>query len=186
MKTLILNADLSPLSIVPVTRGLILALEDRVDVLEKKDKIWRSQRETFSLPSVVVTRKYVNIHSAKPTRTKRLLATGKSLKLDVMRRDAGVCQYCGAAAESVDHVVPKCKGGTDDWNNVVAACNQCNRRKGDKLLDNCGMKLKRSPRDPPPHVRHMKALGLSHAWMNQHDETWRKYLGRFMPEDACS
>jgi hypothetical protein len=56
--------------------------------------------------------------------------------------------YCGSAAETIDHVVPRSKGGTHTWDNVVAACAPCNHRKSDRMLAELGWRLPRPPRAP--------------------------------------
>jgi 5-methylcytosine-specific restriction endonuclease McrA len=65
-----------------------------------------------------------------------------------MARDNGACQYCGRFADSIDHVVPRSRGGTHVWENVVAACRACNLRKRDRLVHEAGMRLHRQPRAP--------------------------------------
>ena len=67
----------------------------------------------------------------------------------IYKRDGNKCQYCGSTKElSIDHVYPKSKGGRDTWENLVTACTKCNIKKGDKLLEECGMVLVRKPRAP--------------------------------------
>jgi 5-methylcytosine-specific restriction endonuclease McrA len=71
----------------------------------------------------------------------------------VFARDNWTCQYCGARANlTVDHVVPRSKGGPSSWENIVASCAPCNRRKGNALPRQVGMRLQRQPRTPAPHV----------------------------------
>ena len=88
----------------------------------------------------------------------------------VFARDSWTCQYCGTRANlTVDHVIPRSRGGTSSWDNIVASCAPCNRRKGDRLLPEVGMKLKREPRIPSPHVLIQVASPTIPA-------AWRAYL----------
>jgi 5-methylcytosine-specific restriction endonuclease McrA len=77
----------------------------------------------------------------------------------VFVRDGHRCQYCGAQAENIDHVVPRSRGGTHSWDNVVACCRRCNSRKEDRLLDEAGFRLTRPPRAPRSHLWLLAASG---------------------------
>ena len=87
-------------------------------------------------------------------------------------RDHHRCQYCGSNAENLDHVVPRSRGGTHSWDNVVASCRGCNSRKEDRLLSECGMKLRR-----PPDAPHATTSLIASA--GPIDPAWQQYLSRF-------
>jgi 5-methylcytosine-specific restriction endonuclease McrA len=87
----------------------------------------------------------------------------------VLRRDGGRCAYCSAAADTVDHVIPKSRGGRHDWANVVASCQQDNLAKGDQLLDELGWSLPFLPRAPEGHLWRLRHL-------SEVDPLWAPYL----------
>jgi len=84
----------------------------------------------------------------------------------VFARDGWTCQYCGSRSNlTVDHVIPRSKGGPSSWENIVASCAPCNRRKGDALLRQVGMSLRRKPRRPHAHVFiHVASPSIPAAW----------------------
>ena len=88
----------------------------------------------------------------------------------IFARDGHRCQYCGAQAENIDHILPRSKGGPHSWDNVVAACRRCNARKRDHLLEETGMKLRRPPAAPRGRVWALAALGAVLP-------DWEPYLG---------
>lgn len=111
-------------------------------------KTWTScSGFVVDLPSVVCLRRYVKVAQKYPVVNRRT----------VLMRDKGICQYCGRLAENVDHVIPRSKGGGNNWENVVASCATCNNRKADRYLEDTDMKLKkqpaRLPAPPPPPAR---------------------------------
>ena len=85
----------------------------------------------------------------------------------IYKRDDHTCQYCGSTKRlTIDHVLPKCRGGEDTWENMVVACSSCNTKKGSRLLDQTGMKLAKPPR--PPANKILLALDKSNVveWKN--------------------
>ncbi|HAM02915.1 MAG TPA: HNH endonuclease, partial [Acidimicrobiaceae bacterium] len=88
----------------------------------------------------------------------------------VFARDGHRCQYCGSTAESIDHVVPRSRGGLHAWDNVVAACRRCNTRKEDRLPHEAGLVLRRLPAAPRQRVWLLAMSG------GARDE-WAPYLG---------
>ena len=107
-----------------------------------------------------VLRGYVRV----PYRT--VLLTRRNL----LRRDAHTCQYCGAAERlTLDHVLPRSRGGTDAWDNLVAACTRCNSRKGNRTPEEAGMPLARAP-FRPSHVMYMR------DFLGETEEAWKPYL----------
>lgn len=160
-KALVLNATYEPLSVVSSRRALVLVWRERATVVEIRDEHWRSVEKNFAVPSVVRLNYYVKVpyHRAVPL-TRRA----------VFGRDGNLCQYCGAAAESLDHVVPRSRGGAHTWDNVVACCRRCNVKKGNRLLNEIGFALLRAPRSP-------KRFGWVHTSSGYRvDPSWKPYL----------
>ena len=138
-RALVLNASYEPLGVVTVRRAVVLVLSEKADVLHDTGDVLRSERLVVKVPSVIRLRYFVKV----PYRRRAALN-----RKAVFARDDHRCQYCGAAAESIDHVVPRAKGGQHEWENVVAACRPCNVRKRDRLLEETTMVLRRRPTAP--------------------------------------
>jgi 5-methylcytosine-specific restriction endonuclease McrA len=116
-----------------------LVLADKAELVSASDGEFRSERMSFPEPSVVRLTYYVRVpYQARIALNRRA----------VFARDGHACQYCGSPAENIDHVVPRSRGGTHTWDNVVAACRPCNVRKRDRLLPETSMRLRRRPRAP--------------------------------------
>ena len=125
-RVLVLNATFEPINVCTVRRATVLLLKEKAEVVEHAD--WRLRSESLSLPRPVVIRlvSYVRV----PRDTHRRKITRRA----VFARDRWECQYCGSRTNlTVDHVVPRSKGGASSWENIVASCAPCNRRKGDQL-----------------------------------------------------
>jgi 5-methylcytosine-specific restriction endonuclease McrA len=138
-RALVLNATYEPLAIVPSRRAIVLVLSEKAEMVRETDDLCHSQRLTVPVPSVVRLRRFVRVPYHR-----RLAVSRRA----VMARDDSACQYCGHTADSIDHVVPRSRGGTHVWENVVAACRGCNLRKRDRLVTEAGMRLRRPPRAP--------------------------------------
>jgi 5-methylcytosine-specific restriction endonuclease McrA len=138
-RVLLLNATFEPLCAVSVRRAVLLLLKGKAEVLEGDGGALHSERLTIGIPSVIRLVYYVKV----PYYGKRSLS-----RKAVFARDAWTCQYCGGSAETVDHVVPRSRGGPHSWENVVAACRRCNGRKRDKLPLEAGLKLNKKPGSP--------------------------------------
>jgi 5-methylcytosine-specific restriction endonuclease McrA len=136
---LVLNATYEPLCVVPSRRAVVLVLAERAEVLHDTGQALHSEHLVVPVPSVIRLRAFVKV----PFRRRAPLN-----RRGVFARDGHRCQYCGATAESIDHVVPRSKGGEHTWENVVAACRPCNVRKGDRLLHTTAMELRRHPTMP--------------------------------------
>ena len=140
---LVLNADYRPLSYYPLSlwpwqEAVKAAFLDRVVILAEDDEVVRSPTTEMKIPSVVVLKDYIKLQ-------KRVAFT----RFNLFLRDEFCCQYCGAKGDlTFDHVVPRARGGTTTWENVVAACSKCNLKKGSKPLNQAGMSLKKVPRQP--------------------------------------
>jgi 5-methylcytosine-specific restriction endonuclease McrA len=136
---LVLNASYEPLCVVPVRRAVILVLKQKAEVVHQSENALHSERVVFQAPSVIRLVQFVKV----PFRSKVPLN-----RRAVFARDGHRCQYCFAPAENIDHVIPRAKGGTHTWENVVASCRPCNARKGDSLLEHTNLVLRKRPAVP--------------------------------------
>jgi len=151
-RVLLLNGNSwEPLSIITVARAINLVLGGKAVVVEQSGQYLRTVRDKFPIPSVIVLRAYVNV----PRRQAHWSRRG------VLVRDNYTCIYCGAQPGggsrgkslsrsdfTVDHIVPKSRGGKDTWTNTACACYNCNHRKGDRLANEAGMRLAWEPKTP--------------------------------------
>lgn len=137
--TLLLNASFEPLHVVTERRAVVLVLSGKADVISESVGAFHSERVRVPIPSVIRLRYYVNV----PFRSHLPLT-----RRNVMARDGGRCAYCGHRGDTVDHVVPRSRGGDHVWQNVVAACRRCNGRKADRTLDELGWVLHVTPYAP--------------------------------------
>jgi 5-methylcytosine-specific restriction endonuclease McrA len=138
-RTLVLNASNEPLSVVTARRAVVLLLRERADLVAPLGLTWHAASVVFDVPAVVRLRRYVPVPYARSVPISRRA---------VFMRDQHSCQYCGASAENVDHVVPKVQGGEHRWDNVVAACRRCNTRKGGRTPAQAGLVLRKAPMKP--------------------------------------
>jgi 5-methylcytosine-specific restriction endonuclease McrA len=136
---LVLNATYEPLSVVSARRALCLVLGDKADVIEADDAIVNSERLSMQAPLVIRLRYVVKVPYHRNTALSRRA---------VFARDNHRCGYCGGHADSIDHVMPRSRGGRNVWENVIAACKPCNLRKRDRTPEEAGMRLAQQPRAP--------------------------------------
>jgi 5-methylcytosine-specific restriction endonuclease McrA len=157
---LVLNATYEPLCVVSERRAVVLVLSAKAETVEAGERSLHSARTTIQAPTVVRLTRYVRVpyRDAVPLTRKAVLA-----------RDEGRCVYCGAAATSLDHVVPRSRGGLHAWDNVVAACHRCNHTKADRRLVDLGWRLPRPPRAPSGAA--WQVLGARRP-----DPRWRRWL----------
>ncbi len=159
-KALVLNATYEPLCVVSVRRAVVLVLKEKAEVLHATERELHSERSIMPVPSVIRLTYFVKV----PFRARAALN-----RRAVFARDGGRCQYCGAAAENIDHVIPRSRGGPHTWENVVAACRPCNSRKEDRLLHEAGLVLRRRPTAPRELTWIIVAVGQVHP-------QWEPYL----------
>jgi 5-methylcytosine-specific restriction endonuclease McrA len=139
-RVLLLNATFEPLAVVTAKRAIMLLLSGKAECVEAAvDAAFHSENLTVPAPSVMRLSRYVRI----PYRR-----TVPMTRAGVLRRDARRCAYCGRRADTIDHVVPRSRGGTHTWDNCVAACKACNSRKADRLLEEIGWTLESPPKPP--------------------------------------
>ena len=164
-RALLLNASYEPLCVVPTRRAIVLVLTSKAVVLESGERAVHSERLTVSEPVVIRLTRYVRV----PYRSRAPLS-----RQGVLARDGHRCQYCGASAETLDHVTPRSRGGRHVWENLVAACRRCNHTKADRTLDELGWSLRTTPAAP----RGVQRILLGHG---RADPAWARYV-----EEAAS
>ena len=138
---LMLNQNYEPLTVCTARRAIVLLFQGKAEMIATADSLKiRTVDKAFDCPSVVRLWRYRKVPY------KRIMLTRKN----VIVRDNHRCQYCGAAKGpmTVDHVIPKTEGGSDSWENLVSACTKCNNQKGDRTLEEAGMKLLKKPKRP--------------------------------------
>jgi len=124
---LVLNSSYEPINITNWKRAVVLLLKEKAQVLSNR---------------VIRLLNYVKLPLSR-------IVSCKPSRAMIYKRDNNTCQYCGAITRlTIDHVIPKCRGGQDTWENLVVACSSCNTKKGNTLLEQTGMKLARKPRAP--------------------------------------
>jgi len=161
-KVLVLNTTYEPLNVCSVRRALVLLLKDKAEILERTGSALHSERSAYEIPLVIRLTTYVRIP--------RRAASSRISRRAVFARDKHRCQYCGSARHlTVDHVVPRSRGGADTWDNLVTSCAPCNRKKADRPLHLAGLQLLRPPRPPGPAA--FVLLHVDHV-----HESWRPYL----------
>jgi len=158
-RVLVLNASYEPLNLVNVKRAVILILKEKAEIIEERGEYLHSERMIMPYPSVIRLVYYVRVPYRAVSLSRRA----------VFIRDRHTCQYCGGRAESIDHVIPRSRGGEHVWENVVAACRRCNTRKMNKLPSEVGLKLKHKPIEPHDHVWIFSLASDIHP-------TWEPYL----------
>jgi 5-methylcytosine-specific restriction endonuclease McrA len=146
-RVLVLNASYEPINVCTVRRATVLVLKERAELLERGEGALRSERLTMPRPCVIRLVRYVRI----PRDVHRRKITRKA----VLARDSWTCQYCGREAHNgltVDHVIPRSRGGESVWENIVASCAPCNRKKGNRLPREAEMHPRSRPTPPGPTV----------------------------------
>jgi 5-methylcytosine-specific restriction endonuclease McrA len=163
-RVLLLNATYEPLTALPLRRAVVLVVCGKAEVVhgDAAGLLLRSATSAVVLPSVIRLVSYVYV----PYRARVPLT-----RAALMHRDRYRCAYCGGRAETIDHVVPRSRGGGHTWENCVASCARCNHRKADKLLAELGWRLRHPPAAPRgPHWRLL-------ATVLDADPLWLPYLG---------
>lgn len=146
-QVLVLNASYEPINLTNWKRAVILVLKEKAQVLSAR---------------VIRLLNYIKL----PVDQFRNIRPSRDM---IYRRDKHKCQYCGSTKGlTIDHVIPKSKGGGDTWENLVVACSKCNTKKGDKYLEQTGMQLQKIPKAPYNKV----TLALNYTNI----EEWREYM----------
>ena len=162
-RVLVLNSTYEPINVCTVRRAIVLVLKGIARTEERGHHHFHSARAALPAPSVIRLLEYVHIPFERKSLSRK----------NILLRDP--CQYCGRIFSptelTLDHVIPKSRGGGSNWDNLVACCKRCNNRKGSALPEEAGMRLVKRPQAFSLHVNRqiMRYLGRS-------DEAWRKYL----------
>ena len=157
-RVLVLNATYEPINVCTIRRAAVLLLKEKAEIIEHAE--WELRSESLSLPRPVVIRLVTYVRVPRDTHRRKITRRA------VFARDRWTCQYCGSRTSlTVDHVVPRSKGGHSSWDNIVTSCAPCNRRKGDAMLRQAGMKLIRQPSSPSPQIFiHVATPTIPAAW----------------------
>ena len=166
--TLLLNATYEPLCVVSSRRAIVLVLAEKAEPVDSAPDVVHAERVCLPVPIVVRLTRFVRVpYPASVPLSRRAVFT----------RDGQTCVYCGGSATSIDHVVPRSRGGTHTWDNVVAACRRCNHTKADRSLAELGWALPHPPRTPSGAA--WRLLGTRSV-----DPRWRDWLG--VPESVSA
>jgi 5-methylcytosine-specific restriction endonuclease McrA len=161
---LVLNATYEPLSVVSVRRAVVLLLKEKAEIVEAAEAELRSEHLSIPRPLVIRLVYYVRI----PYRVSIPLT-----RRTVLARDHYTCQYCGTQPPrkelTVDHILPRSRGGHTTWENVVAACQSCNGRKGSRTPEEAKMQLRSNPAQP-------RYVALAMIESPSARQAWRKYI----------
>jgi len=160
---LVLNQSYEPLTVCRARRAIVLIFQGKAEMLENGIGFIHSISETFPLPSVIRLGRLIR----RPRRERRLT------RFEIFNRDRYTCQYCSQQTRhlTLDHVIPRYRGGQHTWENVVGACVSCNRHKAGRTPKEAGMKLIRLPSPP----RGSPFFSVPYHYMQTRDE-WQKYL----------
>ncbi len=161
---LVLNQNYEPLNVCNLPRAFRLVFGEKAEVVEYDHQMIRTPRTEFRAPSVIRLQHHIRRPRPRVKLTRR----------EIFARDGHRCQYCGRQTHdlTLDHVVPRHRGGGHTWENLVTACKTCNHRKGGKLLDEARLRLVRSPFEPRSDVYSLFTPYL----VDERNEAWRDYL----------
>lgn len=164
-RVLLLNATYEPLALVSDRRAVVLVLAGRAEAVAFRPDcpVFHSARLDVDVPSIVRLSHLVRIP--------RWARTPPLTRRAVLRRDGGRCAYCSEPADTIDHVVPRSRGGRHEWTNVVASCKRDNLAKADQLLSELGWSLTFNPAAPDGHLWRLRHL-------SEVDPLWEPYLAR--------
>jgi 5-methylcytosine-specific restriction endonuclease McrA len=157
-QVLVLNASYEPLNVCSVRRAHVLVFKGRAEVIEELPQRLHAATDTYPWPHVIRLLRYVRVPRAVQRKISRRA---------LFARDGWRCVYCGSSSTrlTLDHVVPRSRGGESSWENVVTSCAPCNLRKGDRLLHEADMKLLIAPRAPTPVLFiHLAAPRIPQRW----------------------
>lgn len=161
-KVLVLNGNYEPLAICSVEKAIVLMYLSKAELVSSlKHKEVRSTSVSLPFPSVIRLSCYIRVPFKKVILSRK----------NILRRDGHRCQYCGATSITltVDHIMPKSRGGEDSWENLVSACLRCNNRKGSQTPEEAQMPLMKRP-IRPNHVTFLR------QYVGRIDKDWEPYL----------
>ena len=157
---LLLNASYEPLCVVSQRRAVVLILSDKAVTLEGSGDLLHAAHWSMPAPSVIRLTRYIKVPNRR---------TVPLTRRAIFARDGGRCVYCDAPATSIDHVIPKSRGGQHSWDNVVSACRRCNHVKADRGLTDLGWRMRRVPAMPAGSAWRILSSG-------RQDPRWTPYL----------
>jgi 5-methylcytosine-specific restriction endonuclease McrA len=162
-KTLVLNQDYRALTLCASTRAFLLVYSDKAELVsDSKDEYFRTVSSSYNIPSVIRLRNYVHLPFKGVVLSRH----------NIFRRDGNRCQYCGSSSDlTLDHVIPRSRKGGSTWDNLVAACRNCNAKKGDLTPEEANMPLKQKPFKP-------SFLMFLRDFSGPIDDEWIEFLGR--------
>ncbi len=161
-QVLVLNASYEPLNVTTVRRASVLVFKGKAELVEELDRRLHSASDTYPWPHVIRLVQYVRVPRAVQRKISRRA---------LFARDGWRCVYCGNGGRlTLDHVVPRSRGGESVWENVVTACATCNHHKGNRTLEEARMELRVKPRAPAPVL-------FIHLAAPKIPDGWRTYLG---------
>jgi 5-methylcytosine-specific restriction endonuclease McrA len=141
-KVLVLNSTYEPMNVCSLQRAVVLLLKGKAETVETAGSVMRSERVSLAAPLVIRLLNYIRLPRAGRRRVSRRA---------ILARDGFRCQYCGSTRHlTIDHIIPRSRGGASSWENVVTSCAPCNVRKGACLPWEVGMSPSRKPRPPVP------------------------------------
>ena len=160
---LVLNQSYEPLTVCRVRRAVVLIYQGKAELIENGMGSIHSLKATFELPSVIRLAKLIR----RPRRQRKMT------RYEIFNRDKYTCQYCGAQSKhlTLDHVIPRYRGGQHTWENVVSACQDCNRKKAGRTPQEARMKLLKQPAPPSGSP----IFSVPYHFLVKRDE-WKKYL----------
>ncbi len=158
---LVLNANYAPMMVCSARHAICMVYLKKVDVLVNYTEKIKSPTKYFDLPSVIKIRNYVRHDNLSVDLNRK----------NIISRDESMCQYCGNSKTilTIDHIVPKGRGGMDLWENLVTACKSCNQKKGNKTPDEAGMPLMKKPKRP-------NRLHFFQKFITEKQLDWKPYL----------
>ena len=161
-QVLVLNASYEPLNITTWRRATVLMLKGKAESLEEDSN--KKIRKDLKFPSVIRLRYFIKVPYRELTLNRR----------NLIQRDNYSCQYCGYKGDnlSIDHVIPRSRGGADNWENVTTACISCNLRKGNRTPKEANMNLKKEPYKPLNNI----SFEASKQINSGHNQEWKKYV----------
>lgn len=156
-----LNQNYEPMTITNAKKAIILVYLGKAEMIEKNNVLVHSVRTSLPLPSIVRLTRYINVPR------KRIILSRKN----IIKRDNHQCQYCGSrnGPVTIDHIIPRDRGGEDTWENLVCACVKCNSKKGNRMPEEARMRLAKKPQRP-------NYIFFIRYFVGTIDSRWEPYL----------
>jgi len=167
-EVLVLNHNYQPLNITSARRAILLICGGKAHSLEVDSRVFHAERIQIEQPTVVRLNSYI----------RRPVPILRVSRKSILARDRYTCQYCGHSTGvtlTLDHVVPREKGGKTTWDNLVCCCTKCNNIKGNRSAEEVGLKLRKHPRKPKyiPYINYPRFVSAIR------NPTWYPYLAPY-------